>query len=325
MAMEKPTQVKAWPELVNYLPLLTSVSEASSPTKNLVLDFSGCLEVDSCGLTSTLLKILHFMRKVDPEFNGISWSVEIGIEDDPIIKRIIQLGLFLPIKDLNLPSLFPAKLYDAISNVSISIGNSIRQTSYKIYHLKLQGLSDRRKPLKDFKAYLLDILFPYESMYTVNTRQFITIIYELAKNAADHTSGDAYLGLDVFESSSELKIQFLFGDTGDGIKNNIQLHLEEEKSQRAGYFSLVEAYHLACQKYFTSKPRTGRNLGVGMSTAIESSRLIGASLSVFDAYSRGLLSNLQGISHSEIRKNFYPASSRYTPFCYYGTIRAQKK
>jgi len=323
--MEKSTQIKVWPELVNYLPLLTSVSEASSPTKSLFLDFSGCSEVDSCGLTSELLKILHFMRKIDPDFTGVSWSIEIEEDDDPIIKRIIQLGFFLPIKDFFQPSLFhTANLYDSIANFFI-IEDNIKQTSYNIYHLKLVGLNDRRKPLRHFTSHLLDILIPYESIYSVNTRQFITIIYELAKNAADHTNGDAYLGLDVYEIGNELKIQFLFGDTGVGIKNNIQSHLENEKPERKDYFSLVEAYYLACQKYFTSKPKTGRNLGVGMSTAIESSRLIGGTLSVFDANSRGVLSNLIGISHSEIRKNFYPASPRYSPFCYYGTIKAKKK
>jgi len=81
---------------------------------------------------------------------------------------------------------------------------------------------------------------------------------------------------------------------------------------------------MACKKGFTSKPQTGKNLGVGMSTAIESSQMLGVTLSVFDAHSRGILSNLQKISHAEVRKIFYPVS-RDTPFCYFGSIGAEKK
>jgi signal transduction histidine kinase len=148
-------------------------------------------------------------------------------------------------------------------------------------------------------------------------RQFITILYELAKNSADHTAGDAFLGIDIFESNGDFDLQFLFGDTGEGIKDNIKNHLESEDQRRERFFSLVEAYYIACQKGFTSKPKTGRNLGVGMSTAIESSQMLGLSLSVFDAASRGVLSNIRGGVHSEIRKIFYPAS-RNLPFCYFG-------
>jgi hypothetical protein len=180
---------------------------------------------------------------------------------------------------------------------------------------------NRRKKIKEFKTVLFSRLLKYQKV--INIMPLITIFFELAKNSADHADDNAIFGLDVFETEYMIKINFLYGDFGIGIKQNIQNYLKCRNDPRWSHLSLSEAYHIACQKGFTSKPESGRNFGLGLSIIIEIAKSYNINLSVFDASSRCVLSKIDITSHKYLRKKIFNFS-RSNPFCYFGTMEAKK-
>jgi hypothetical protein len=325
----KKTILKAWPELEGFAPLLTSPSETSTLTTLLYIDFSGCDSIDSCGLTAFLLKIIQYFERV----NNIDLKWETNSDNEiHIIKDIIHLGFFKPIIHLYQNSLF-LNSKDFLTNedpIKSKIFGSSKISFPIIYINFMAGNNNRRSQIKQVKKILYDRLFYFSKIYNFNIAQFISILFELSKNSADHASKNAILGMDVFESSDAMKLNFLYGDFGLGIKKHIEEYLYKNNKQRLEHLSLTEIYHIACSKGFTSKPGNGVNFGLGLSTIIELAKTMKMSLSVFDASSRGLLSKIDltsskddNTSHKKLRDIFF-IYSRKNPFCYFGTMEAKK-
>jgi hypothetical protein len=324
----KKTILKAWPEMEGFAPLLTSPSETSILTTLLYIDFSGCDSIDSCGLTAFLLKIIQYFERV--KNIDLKWETN-SSNELPVIQDVIRLGFFKPIIHLYQNSLFfkPKDFLINEESIKSTIFGSSR-ISFPIIYIDFMAGDNRRSQIKQMKKILYDRLHCFGEIYNFNIVQFISILFELSKNSADHAGKNAILGIDVFESSDAMRLNFLYGDFGLGIKQHVEEYLKNNNKQRLEHLSLTEIYHTACSKGFTSKPGNGVNFGLGLSTIIEFAKTMRMSLSVFDASSRGLLSKIDIISpkddntsHKKLRDIFF-IYSRKNPFCYFGTMEAKK-
>jgi hypothetical protein len=319
----KKTILKAWPEMEGFAPLLTSPSETSTLTSSLFIDFSRCYVIDSCGLTAFLLKIMQYFKRIHN--TDLTWETN-SENEVSILRNIIQLGFFKPFIQRYYNSLFSDLNSFSLDEQPIkSPVFGATKTSFPIIYIDFTLGDNRRKQIKQLKEKLFCRLLQYNTDFDFKGMQFISILFELAKNSADHSEENAVLGLDIFEAGNAIKINFLYGDFGLGIKQHIQNYLKDINDCRWKHLSLTDAYHLACEKGFTSKPFNGINFGTGLSTVIEFSKIMNMRLSVFDASSRGLLSNIDiPSSHRKIRGDFF-VYSRNNPFSYFGTLEANKK
>ena len=59
----KNINLKAWPELTAFYPSFIRIERASMSMHPLFLDFTGCREISSTGLTVWLLRILNFVQQ----------------------------------------------------------------------------------------------------------------------------------------------------------------------------------------------------------------------------------------------------------------------
>ena len=329
--MAKYTILKAWSELEGFIPLIVSPSNSTILTNKFEIDFSVCESVDSCGATAFLLKTLQYLNR-----NNVNacWKTNTSFDDARILPDLIELGFFLLIQPRYegfTQKQQQKKLFDAPGNIDYftpkseclcSSSNGIKKQSLPIIRIPFHKFERRRDAIKEFKQYLFEAFDKYSDGNSSEVVQTIFILYELAKNTADHTNGDAFFGVD-FIISPNHKINFLYGDLGCGIKQNITSYLRSIKDPRCERFSLADAYHEAFKEKFTTRPDSGENFGMGLNTVLESAKANSIQLSVFDASSRGLLSHFDRLSHGELRKCFL-ATQRNIPFCYFGSFGVLK-
>jgi hypothetical protein len=325
----KKTILKAWPEMEEFAPLLTSPSKTSTLTSSLYIDFSGCDSIDSCGLTAFLFKIIQYFERV--KNTDLTWEVN-SSEKARINQNIKQLGFFKPILHLYQKSLFSKSnefLADEESIKTIMFGGE--KISFPIIYIDFTTGDKRRDSIKQVNKILYERLFKFSETYDFNVVQLISILFEMSKNSADHTEKNALLGMDISESNDTMKLSFLYGDFGSGINQHVGEYLRKNNKNRLTHLSAAEIYYIACSKEFTTKPNSGINSGLGMSHIIEFAITMNVKLSVFDASSRGMLSKIDiitqkasYISHRAMRDNFY-IFSHNNPFCYFGSMEAKKK
>jgi len=331
----KPTILKAWPEIEEFAPLLTLPSAASKPTPFFNIDFTECVSVNSCGLTAFMLKIMQYAKRFK---EGTSW-IPIGLDNDSVLQKdnIVNLNFFAPIISSLHDPIFRAEYISSNKNPIISEVFGATRLSFPLVYINFTGGDDRREIGTNLvKQIFFKRLEEYVQMYKINNMQFLVILIELVKNTADHTESDAILGFDLFKTNDSIKINFLYGDLGVGIMRHIRRYLKQKDDPRWENISFADAYYIACNKGWTSKPNNKKNLGMGMSTVIEFAKTMNMRLSVFDASSRGLLSDFDVIntpdigfqidspSHRRIRRKFFNYSIR-NPFCYFGTVEAGKR
>jgi hypothetical protein len=331
----KPTILRAWPEMEEFAPLLTSPSAASKPTPFLNIDFTECVTVDSCGLAAFLSKIIQYTKR----FKEVTSWITIGLDNDTTLQKdnIVNLRFFVPIINSLRDPIFRTEYISSNENPIKSEVFGATRISFPLVYINFTGGDDRRETgIKLLKQIFHKRLQEYVQMYKINIMQFLVILIELVKNTADHTESDAILGFDLFKTNDSIKINFLYGDFGIGIMRHIRRYLNLTNNPREKYINISEFYYVACKKGWTSKPNNGKNLGMGMSTVIEFAKAMNMRLSVFDASSRGLLSDFDVIntpdtgfqigspSHTRIRRKFFNYSIR-NPFCYFGTVEAGKK
>ncbi|WP_200234496.1 hypothetical protein [Thiohalocapsa halophila] len=179
--------------------------------------------------------------------------------------------------------------------------------------------ADRRLAVKGLEEWLVGI---FDSLpRTKNLNQLVIILREMAKNTADHTSGIAALGLERrLQPTGTEVLKFSYSDTGPGIHQSLWSQWgEEAKIKRLRHQGVAESYRMALKEGFSTKSGNGVNLGLGMSLIMQGCISLGVDLSVFDADSRGLLTNLRETTHSEIRKNFFHLSTNMG-FAYHGAV-----
>jgi hypothetical protein len=193
----KPLQFKIWPEVTGYLPFLGRFQSQSGNSSQLVLDFSGCKRINSCGLTAVLLKAIYAARQ---QSLSIAWQAEGQRELSifPTLRGLDFVRLLEPYVERTLFDEVPdnvARECTALSQFQFG-GREI--ISFPILHLGLgDDKSDRRGPLRLFKKILIERLTPFESKFAFKLNQFLMILNEIAKNSADHTVADAYFGMDI--------------------------------------------------------------------------------------------------------------------------------
>jgi hypothetical protein len=315
----KPTRVRAWPELVDFLPSLTVLKEPgndSGSVRPIHIDFGSVRAVTSTGLTVFLLRLLRLLKdRPNPVIR----------DDCPEVIRseLEQLRAFHILNSKG--RTFQREL--RLASVGAGTPPTTSRFSLPVFSLSFDG-SKRRKTVNAFSTWLLDQLLPLEDVYKFRSNGFVMLLNEIAKNSEDHAKADALFGFDIIPITNEVsKLTFAFGDVGVGIKQHIQAHLPPEEESRRKHMSLYEAYRLALKPGYTSNRGSGLNRGHGMSIIVDNASSMKLHLSVFDAQSRGLLTDLAEVeknSHSAIRRIFHKVGHD-VGFFYFGETYMSRK
>ena len=329
----KPRRLKIWPEVESLAPIMLYLPPIAKSGR-VIVELSNCNSADSCGLNVLLMRLIK---------QAMSSNVEGKLCDlvepiSPEIKKIIFDSGFIHYlnKWFGFDRQFTGTLLELCYQytqpkmsdvIEIETATGITQYSYPIYMFNFDG-ENRRGEWNQFQNWTLTILNTFEN-YNIPKFELLSIIKEVFKNSADHTDNIASFAIDIRQNrcnpQSAIEISFTFLDLGKGIYKNIYDILAASSIGRIGHGSLTEVYHMAMQRGFSTKSsKTKINLGLGMDVITRGSKSIGMHLSVYDAQSRGVLSGLKEVTHSEIRKHFFDSKNQVV-FCYYGKLTCGAK
>jgi len=323
----KERQIRVWPEIVHYLPSVSPFQRLAGHEHDIRIDFSGCRQITSTGLTVFLLRLLKLLYGGAPER---TWEAD-NLEFNPIFNLAKELEFFHHLNAYcrNASLFAPEVNYNGpFVPTEHSFYNGRKVISFPISRISFTSHnSERRSAIKAFKKEVHNQLLILESSYRIHANQLTAILVEIAKNSADHTSGDAFFGMDIIHilEKNSIELCFVIGDLGNGINQHIQDHLPSDlKRNRLKHWSLYESYYFALKHGYTSTPESERhkNKGLGMSIILDGAKGINMSLSVFDANSRGIISELNSITHEELRKRFI-AFTKDRTFFYYGILECE--
>lgn len=318
----KPTKIKAWPELTGFQPGLVEIRV--NPVSNtaqipIEIDFGSVRQVTSTGLTIFLLRVFGFLKASSP--------VQIVQDCEAQIRNKLEaLGAFSLLQTLNGSTqaglVFEAEKASSKPRIDDHI------CSVPVFHLAFSKTNPRREEFHRFKRWLLENLSCLLEEYDSKPNALIQLMGEIAKNTADHADTDGLFGMDLMQLDERRSLlTFAFGDLGEGIKRNVEKHMSGFLSNRLPHLSLYEPYRLALTPGFSSKGEKGQNKGHGMTIIIDCAKDLGAHLSIFDANSRGLLTDLERIhkpSHAAVRRIFHNVGNN-VGFFYYGELHLTKK
>jgi hypothetical protein len=324
--------IKIWPELIYYIPATipySSINSKSNIGKNILLDFNNCKEVNSSGLNILLIQILKLMQ--NKSYNR-PWLANPDITSS-VIQKIVKLGFFNKLNTYsNISDIFWDQSLNQISNEPVIeyLNPSERIKSFPLLSQEINKNypNNRRKYLSFIRAWIYKNFFNYSEKYDLNIINLINVLTEIVKNTADHTNSDAFMGIDVIENVNNeyIKIYFSIGDLGEGINNHIKyaFSLENPISKRPRHWDLTNTYMWAFTSGNTTKIDSKENKGIGMSSIITSSKGVPLELSIFDANSRGIISNLiaNSYTHKTTRAQFY-SIDKPVGFYYFGEIHAK--
>ena len=312
----KPTKVKAWPELVDFLPALPVLSDSrrkkARHNQPVEVDFNSIRLVSSVGLTVFLLQLLRLVGSTRP--------ISIRACSNSISNELRELGAFdilTEIKGSYQPQLPIGREPDYRR-----VPTSPTTQNLPIYHLRFNSAEERRSEVRMFISWLDTHLSDLVKDGHIAINGLLMLLNEIAKNSADHSDHDALFGIDMTPvDESTFRLRFVFGDLGMGIKQHIQSHmLPVAEQKRLTHMSLYEAYRLAVKPGYTSKRCSKVNKGHGMSIIIDAAADLRIHLSVFDAWSRGILSRIPDVqrpTHEAIRRIFHNIGHEVA-FFYYG-------
>jgi hypothetical protein len=318
----KPIRLKIWPELISYNPLLFRLPAKASRKNTLLVDFSRCKEIDTPALALLLVRILRIIHLSDDQTPvliepPIQKQLENHLWDLNFQQVIAQHNAAIRAKPQH-PDLFERPICTAPR--SVAVGNDPHLgVMYPLHFLNMTGSADRRQEVKALEDWLVEIFSHLSCRKNLN--QLVIILREMAKNTADHTSGIAALGIEKrLQANGNQVLKFSYSDTGPGIHQSLWSQwADDAKIKRLRHQGVAESYRMALKEGFSTKSGNGINLGLGMSLIMQGSIRLGVDLSVFDADSRGLLTNLRETTHSEIRKNFFHLSTNMG-FAYHGVL-----
>jgi ABC-type transporter Mla MlaB component len=323
----KPTHVKIWPEVLNYQPAIIPFNKENDNQKNsIIIDFTNCKAVDSSGLTLLLIDLIKLFKKSPKR----KWSLI--IENNALKEDLKQLGFFNIINrysgdyELSIDTPFDESLINAKQKWIKKKFAEIETYSFPIYHIDFNLFTARRDPLERLRKDISKIIKKLFVGFGLKAHFFLAIIQEIAKNSADHTSDNAFLGLDISINTAQtyLKVQFSYGDLDKGIHNSIkEFVVRKEPKKKVDKWGLSDSYYYALNNGFTTKPESSHNKGIGMTLILEACEALNIDISVFDANSRAVLSKVKDNSHAEIRKALYD-TGRSVGFYYYGELIAHK-
>jgi hypothetical protein len=317
----KPLYIKIWPEIENDIPVLLPWQGIEKKKNTVFIDFTNCKEVRSSSLLLILIKLLKMIKN---DIYLRNWETHNEIINEEF-KKIVKLDFFKIFdKYKRLNSIFDNNEFvntkgDAVVKVD-SMGNNI--ISFPIHCIEINKNNNRREILKDFRTWISNLLEPYYNKYDFNLTQLVLVLGEIVKNSADHTNDNAFMGIDISTNISNelIEISFAIGDLGVGINMNIKNNLPHNKLERLDYWDLTQTYKWALEEG-SSSSNSEHNKGLGMSLILNGSRGMKLYLSVYDAQSRGILSNIKELTHGEIRKNFYNLGNP-VGFFYFGKLKA---
>lgn len=321
----KSIYIKIWPELEGYLPtILPWQNLKTEKGDSIFLDFTDCTTVLSSALIPLLIKTIKLFVDNESQKN---WETHREIINETF-EKITKMNFFnILSKYTHSESLLGDNLFcDYSDDIVIrkdKLGNEIH--SIPIFHIECSKSVDRRAILKDLRVWISSYLEDYFNEYDFNLTQLKLILNEIAKNSADHTNDNAFLGIDIVKNidNSKIKVLFSIGDLGIGINKNIKENLSKDILERYNYWDLTQTYRQALNKGFTTKMESINNKGAGMSIIMQGAKKIGLEISVFDARSRGILTEIESLTHSDIRKHFFD-TGKPVGFFYNGQLYADR-
>lgn len=323
MAASKPIRIKIWPELESYFPLLYKIPARKANQNLVLLDFSRCRKIAPPAVAILLIRVLRYIE----EYSTPTTIYVTRPEQRETRSLFDSMNFEQVVNDTNNApgnELFERDLFSHLTHGSPDIvrvqGCNDFDLLFPIFFLNMKHDEHRRNWVVRLQDYLESSLACVSTKKNLN--QLILILKEMAKNSADHTNGYAAVGMEIKNfSANERVMNFSYSDTGNGIHHSVWSQWTDvEKIKRSRHQGVAESYRLALQSGFSTKAGNGINMGIGMSIIMEGAKRLGVDLSVFDADSRGLLSDLGETSHSEIRKCFFHLAHNLG-FAYYGSVR----
>lgn len=328
----KPRQIKPWPELTGLLPLLKADDGISRSSMNIHLDMTNVSNVDAIGLSIFLAKtaqIFLFGKRrlflTDPKNKKIHEKLR-HLNFYGILEA---LGLIVE-KSRDLFSEIASEDCDVESGKIKSIESQNSYNNIICILPKIDG--GRAEEIARIKREI-KIFFKKDELHQFAHEQVMIILLELVKNTLDHSGMPALLGLklNLSENGSNC-FSFVYCDTGEGICHSVRRHMEKlasesindmeatqsDKALRKIKFnrlaekgSFADFIQWALQPGNSTKRGNGINFGLGLMLIVEASKKCGFRVSVKDAdtmivLTELLASNENGISspytHSLIRQ-----------------------
>lgn len=321
----KPRHIKIWPDLTYSTPATLYFKSLIKKDRDVILDFRNCRYVNATGLTILLIRLLKMICQNDV---SRTWTIELPQNED-VLHKMESMG-FLKILDHyieNKDLFWPNKSLNKTSSIKFRGKNFEQILSLPIHIVNFHVNKERGLILAEFKAWLLERIEKYSTDFKFSVNQFALVFNELVKNSADHTLENiCFVGIDFISGSNEnddTKIVFSIGDLGRGILRNVREYLFKIGQARAEYLSIDEMYRWALQYGNTTQIESPYNAGIGMPTVVAGAKPINLELFVFDAESGGYLSNIESLSYSNIRRNFYHLGHD-VGFYYFGEIMVKR-
>jgi len=316
----KPRQIKAWPDLRGLIPLLKSQDKfARSKSSRVHIDLSQVHNIDAVGAAIFLARLSQLravsLNPASTVTNPDSDYARSRIAHLEFEERLTELGFelsnhrslfdyFPDAENLRPPPFQPHTHADEALITVIPTAARARENL----------ISDAKRRIKAFLQKDSERSFAHE--------QLMIILLEMVKNTLDHSGKPAIIGLRFEKNGTQGgRFCFCYCDTGDGIgkaiRRLVQDVLENSEttsnlvfgSDRAQVVRLMQKggfsdiLHWALQPGNSTKSGNGINLGLGLMLIVEGARNCGVRLSLKDADSMWLLTELHApYSHAEIRR-----------------------
>lgn len=310
---KKPRNIKAWPELTSFAPLLSmGDARAGRSPSRFNLDFSLVNSVDALGLSIFLARLAQMKGAMSRDIYTLTLPV-----DQKIVDRLSELKLEENLASLGLNLGMERDLFDSLPNTKLT--SNMTSGSFETIISVVPGeigqkdrdLIEIRRKIKYFLRQDSDRHFSHE--------QVLSILMEMIKNTFDHSGRPAVLGLSIRINSNPGLFSFFYCDTGTGIGRNVRHFIDslsEENvlgsesndlsnqmrrlSKKGGFADLL---HWALRPGNSTKKGNGVNFGLGLMVIVEGAKKLNMKLRLKDADSIWLLSELAvPYSHKEIRQ-----------------------
>lgn len=310
----------------NFWPAIYPRNVNKKTTNPVIIDFSACQAISSHGCCLLLQRLLRLKQVYDipRSLNTVPSNLR------PAVNAI---GFFALLPDAGARtgrSMLDQLSFDLSQNPENSIKASSKtasetRISFPIKKIPLSQYQQRRVAVDQFIEHLVREMDPIDNEYETYLPDFIQIIWEIARNAADHADGDAYFGLDIDQGENGSILRFALTDQGPGIFKTVSKYqLEKHGVERYRKRGLCESYNLAVQLGYTTKPRSGINHGLGLNQICEGSRQIGMSLTILDAQSIGSVERLSSMTVRALRSQFRDVGVKIG-FAYTGILPLKKR
>ena len=314
--MSKPRQIKPWPDLTGLLPLLRA-EEALTKARaaRIHLDMSNVNKVDAIGLSIFIAQVCQILA--GKEFQPVLTEPK----NKRIARELEELGFQNLLAELNILSSEHQDLFSPNLTIDGAKTKKIRGSFNKIICVSPISAVNRSNEIARIKSEIKEFLsndknesFPHQ--------QVMIILVELVKNTLDHSGNAALLALKL-ESSREgiSQFSFAYSDTGLGICHSVRRHMAKlvtseipngdisdargqisEIRRLAAKGSFADLLQWALKPGNSTKHGNGINLGLGLMLIVEASRNCNVRVTVKDADTSMVLTELLSPTHSLIRR-----------------------